>query len=247
MIHSRLALLLLATVALASCGKSDDAASTAASAEALKPIPAPAGTSWTDRIETTPEGGVRMGNPAAPIKMVEYGSLSCPACARLAQDGFDTLMKDYVGSGRVSFEFRSFIMHPQDIPLTMLARCGPLETFLPMAHQIYVNFEALEAPLLDEAVKQKANVALQGPPAWRVSGLADALGYTQFFAARGLPADKARTCLADLNKAKEFSDMTQKYAADGVNQTPTVLINGDKLDEGDWANVERALKQAGAS
>ena len=29
----------------------------------------------------TPEGGFVIGNPNAPLKLVEYGSLTCPACA----------------------------------------------------------------------------------------------------------------------------------------------------------------------
>ena len=35
----------------------------------------------------TPEGGFRIGNPAAPVKLVEYGSLTCPHCAAFAHEG----------------------------------------------------------------------------------------------------------------------------------------------------------------
>jgi protein-disulfide isomerase len=36
-----------------------------------------------------------MGNPNAPVKMVEYGSLSCPHCAKLAQDGMAKIVNTY--------------------------------------------------------------------------------------------------------------------------------------------------------
>lgn len=246
MIRIRFVPLLVATVFLASCGKSDDAQAPGASTEAVKAVPAPAGTSWEDKIALTPEGGVRMGNPDAPIKMIEYGSLSCPHCAKLAQDGYATLMKDYVGSGRVSVEFRSVIIHPQDTPLTLLVQCGPAETQFPLIEQVYANFDAMQEPLNDAAVTQRANAALQGPAEQRMTGLADALKYTDFFSARGLTVDKAHACLTDSAKVKALADMTQKYSSEGINQTPTILVNGNQLDKVDWADVEIALKQAGA-
>ncbi len=71
MIRIRFAPLALAIVALAACNKSDDGAAPKADT-AVKAVPPPAGTSWTDHVEATPDGGVRMGNPNAPIKLVEY-------------------------------------------------------------------------------------------------------------------------------------------------------------------------------
>ena len=39
---------------------------------------------WTRVAARTPEGGFRMGNPGAPVKVVEYLSLTCPHCAMRA-------------------------------------------------------------------------------------------------------------------------------------------------------------------
>ena len=55
----------------------------------------------------TPEGGFRMGNPAAPIKLVEYGSLACPHCRHFEETGYKPLLQTYVRTGRVSYEFRN--------------------------------------------------------------------------------------------------------------------------------------------
>ena len=124
---------------LAAC-KADPAAD-AATAEGPKgePVAAmvpPAGKAWADVVAATPDGGMRMGNPAAPIKLIEYGSLTCPHCAKLSQEGFGPLVKNYVSTGKVSFEFRSFAIHPQDVPLTVLVRCAPTEAFFPLVEQI---------------------------------------------------------------------------------------------------------------
>jgi protein-disulfide isomerase len=245
MIRIRFAPLALAIFALAACNKSSDSASSDSGA-AKQAIAPPAGTKWTDRVEATPEGGVRMGNPDAPVKLIEYGSLSCPHCAKLSQDGFAKLTGEYVTSGRMSYEFRSYAIHPQDIPLTLLAQCGSLATFFPMVEQVYANFDAMQQPLSDPAVQQRANAALQGPPAQRMTGLSDALKYTEFFSARGVTTDKANACLSNDAQAKKIADLAQKYSKDGIESTPTLIVNGEKLSTTDWPDLDTALKNAGA-
>ena len=37
-------------------------------------------------VVRTPAGGYRQGNPDAPVKLIEYGSRTCPTCARFAAD-----------------------------------------------------------------------------------------------------------------------------------------------------------------
>ena len=72
---SRLLLLAL-PLALAACGGGNgDANSSAPAASPVAAVPAPAGKDWTQVVSKTAEGYV-MGNPDAPIKLVEYGSPS---------------------------------------------------------------------------------------------------------------------------------------------------------------------------
>jgi protein-disulfide isomerase len=232
-------------LALAACGGGDDA-SGPPKGDAIAKIAPPAGKAWTDVVEETADGGMRMGNPEAPIKLVEYGSLSCPGCAKLAQEGFAPLVSNYVASGRVSFEFRSFAIHPQDVPLTVLVRCSSKEAFFPLVEQIYANFDAMNAPYQDEATMQAAQAAMALAPEKRWTAFADAVGYSQFFAQRGVALDQAKACLADLPKAKAVADFAQKYGAEGINGTPTLKINGSKLDDSTWKALEVALQNAGA-
>ncbi len=243
---SRIALALAPiTLALAACGGTAGE-SGLTKGEAIAKIAPPAGKAWADVIAETAEGGMRMGNPEAPIKLVEYGSLSCPGCAKLAQEGFAPLVTNYVASGRVSFEFRSFAIHPQDVPLTVLVRCSSKEAFFPLVEQIYSNFDAMNAVFGDEAVMQRAQAAMQLAPEQRWTAFAEVTGYSQFFAQRGVAIDQSKACLADLTKAKQVADYSQQYSADGVNGTPTLMINGTKLDENNWKGLEVALQNAGA-
>jgi protein-disulfide isomerase len=241
----RLALIAPLALALAACGSSDDG-SGPPKGEAIAKITPPAGKAWADMIEETADGGMRMGNPEAPIKLIEYGSLSCPGCAKLAQDGYVPLVTNYVASGRVSFEFRSFAIHPQDVPLTVLVRCSSKEAFFPLVEQIYSNFNAMNAPYNDQAIMDRATSAMQLPAEQRWGVFAETVGYTQFFAQRGVAADQAKACLADLPKAKQVADFSQKYTADGITGTPSLVINGIKLDDSSWKALEIALQNAGA-
>jgi protein-disulfide isomerase len=214
--------------------------------EAIAKVPAPAGKAWSEVVEQTAEGGYRMGNPDAPIKLVEYGSLSCPHCARLTQEGGEELENEYVGSGRVSWEFRSFAIHPQDVPLTVLAQCAGPATFFPLVDQIYTNFDAMNAVFADDARLQRAQAASSLPPEQRFVGLSEALGYIDFFAQRGLPTDQSKACLADASKAQKVADLAEQYGKEGITSTPTLLINGTRLDTGEWTGLEAALQRAGA-
>jgi hypothetical protein len=55
---------------VAGCGGGGNNSSTEVSNAPLKQIPAPNGD-WTQTVAETPEGGMRMGNPNAPVKLVE--------------------------------------------------------------------------------------------------------------------------------------------------------------------------------
>ena len=77
----RFALAAPIALALASCGSGADETGEIAG-EAIAAIPAPDGTEWRDMVTVTDMDGYMIGNPDAPIKLVEYASLTCPTCAR---------------------------------------------------------------------------------------------------------------------------------------------------------------------
>jgi protein-disulfide isomerase len=237
---------LLLPLGLAACKKDDAGSGAASSTAALAKVPPPAGKAWSDVLSVTADGGHLMGNPDAPIKLLEYGSLSCPHCAHLSQQANPALVDDFVNSGRVSYEFRSFSIHPQDVPLTVMVECAPPESFFPLVAQIYANFDAMNAPLEDKATLAKAQAAMTLAPAQRWPAFADAAGYTAFFAQRGLPTDKVHACLADVTKAKAVADRAQKYGDAGIDQTPTIVLNGNKLEIAEWSALKTALENAGA-
>ena len=225
---------------LAACSKSDNPAA----GDSVAAVAAPAGQSWSDVIAPTPDGGMIMGNPKAPIKLLEYGSLSCPHCAHLANEGMAKLIGTYVNSGRVSYEYRSFAIHGIDIPLTVLAHCADQSAFFGLVEQMYANQEALMKRAMDGQAQAKAAEAL--PPAQRLVAMSDAYGFTQFFSARGVPVAKANACLANTAAATLVAKQAESWGANGIDSTPTLIINGVRSTALAWPELEAALKAAGA-
>ena len=246
----RAALATLAALALglSACGKSTDDAAGAPSASAtpIAKIAAPAGKSWAETVSVTPEGGYLMGNPAAPIKLIEFGALSCSHCAEFAEKSFTKMRDDYVASGRVSYELRLFMLNALDLPAAMLATCGSPDSVIPLSEQFWAWQPTMFANL-QAAGDAKLQAAGSLAPNQRFAAIANVAGMDTFFAERGIAADQAAACLADVGKATALSNQTQaaseKYQVSG---TPTFYLNGKNLSTATWETVEPLLQTAGA-
>lgn len=228
---------------LVACGSDDEGAP---SAEPVAKVAAPAGQQWADIATITPEGGWLAGNPEAPIRLVEYGSLTCPACAAFSIAGMQQLRDDYVNSGRVSYELRSVPLHGTiDLVLTRLLECAPKEAAHPLAEQLWAN----NTPVLETAQANAAGLeqAMSLPENQRFVAFADRSGLLEFFAARGVSRDQASACLADPAAMQSLADrLVAQNEKDAITGTPTFFINGTRMDETDWASVQAALQRAGA-
>jgi protein-disulfide isomerase len=236
---------LAAPLALGLAACSDNGSSTTGTDPVAEVAP-PEGTTWGQTVTRTEQGGWLMGNPDAPIKLVEYGSLTCPACAAFSAEGSAALKENYVESGRVSFELRSMILHGVvDLLLTRMLECGPNEVAIPLADQVWANLGDLQATYIPQG--DAINNALQLPEDQRFVAVGQVGGFTDFFAARGISSDQAQACLADAAAVTQLAEVTNAAAqADAITGTPTFLINGQKIDALRWAEVEGALQRAGA-
>ncbi len=238
--------LCLPVLALAACSK-EGTGSVSAPAKSVPAVAAPAGKAWVDVIARTPEGGVRMGNPDAPIKLVEYGARTCPTCARFDQEGFPALKSSMIAGGKVSYEFREFPVHgPLDLGPILLGNCVEPDAYFPMLDAMMSNQPTLLAK--EQEVVAGAQ-ALQGKPPTEIAHyFAENLGYIDFVKQRGVPESKALACLADQGAlealAKNLQQADTQYKISG---TPTFIING-KVADGvlDWEGLQRSLKAAGA-
>jgi len=239
-------LAILPLLAVAGCGEGTGG-NVSAPSSSVAPVAAPAGKAWVDVVARTAEGGVRMGNPDAPIKLIEYGSRTCPTCAAFDRNGLPNLKAGMITSGKVSYEFRDFPLHPYDLGPLLLGHCVDDAAFFPMLEQMMQGQQQLLAPLgnlpPEIGARIQAMDPLQAATFW-----VETLGYLDFVKQRGLPEAKARACLAD--KAAVTRVATNLQQADTqykISGTPTFIVNG-RIAEGvlDWPGLERTLKAAGA-
>jgi len=147
----------------------------------------------------------------------------------------------------VSFGLRNYAVHgPVDIVLARMARCGAKEAVIPLSDQVWHNVQTLTAPL--QANQAAVEQAMNLPMDQRFVAMAQIGGFYDFFASRGISADQAKTCLADVPSLEALANQTQTFGTrDGVNGTPTFALNGNKLDGvNSWASLEPVLQRAGA-
>src|SRR5881398_3208672 len=98
---------------------------------------APLRTDWTHVVAATPAGGFVLGNPKAKVKLVEYGSLTCPHCRAFDEEGVPTLLGKFVKSGQVSWEFRNYVRDAADLTAALIARCNGARGFFPLVRALY--------------------------------------------------------------------------------------------------------------
>jgi protein-disulfide isomerase len=237
---------LAAAAALTACGDGGSIGNGTAAAP-VQGTQAPAGQSWTEVVEKTAEG-YRMGNPNAPIKLVEYGSRTCPTCGAFGREGMQPLEANYVKSGKVSYEFRDFLVHgAPDLAAGLLGHCGGAQPFFPILEQMYQNQESYLTKLqaTDAAFQQR----LQGQaPGAIATAWAEQMGMIDFVKQRGIPEAQARKCLTDTAAIDALVKVTDDASKAGtVSGTPTFLINDKPVPNTvTWAQLETALKDAGA-
>jgi len=210
------------------------------------PVAAPNGGDWTQIVEETPEGGFRMGNPNAPVKLVEYASISCGACAGFAEEASEPLRNRYVKTGRVSWEYRPYMIFPTDPGIFMLLQCRGAQPFFQLTDQLYADQRNWLSKLTPETQQQIAAL----PQQQQAAAWVRAAGLDQFFQQRGMPAQQISSCLSNQQSLQRLMEITQT----GTNQykvsgTPTFLINDENLELQPgplWPQVEPALRSAGA-
>lgn len=234
-------------LALAGCGGEADTNGSAGvnNAAPLEQIAAPNGGNWTEVVEATADGGFRMGNPNAPVKLIEYGSLTCGACANFAATGAPALENTYVKSGQVSFEFRNFVRDPADMAAALLSRCGGATPYFKLTDQMFAAQQEWlgRASTLDQATQARLSAL---PPQQQIGEYAKALGLVDFVKMRGIPESKANACLADKAALDKLISMQNVANTEFQLQgTPTFVINGNVVpNASQWEQLEPALREA---
>jgi protein-disulfide isomerase len=212
-------------------------------AAAAKPAKARTAHDWAQTVSVTAEGGFRMGNPEARVKLVEYGSLACPHCRHFEETGYKPLVQNYVRTGRVSYEFRNLLINGPDISISLLTRCAGPAKFFPMSEQVYATQPQWFGKIEQMSDADKAALDKMTDQQ-RVVRFAEVGGMPQIASRYGVTLPRARQCLADSNALKRLIDMTQAANDAGIDHTPTFIINGKVSEAATWEQLEPELNKA---
>jgi protein-disulfide isomerase len=235
-----------AFVALAACNADKGTANATASTNvAAAPVAAPANGDWSSVVSATPEGGFIMGNPNAKVKLIEFGSMTCPHCAEFEEQGGQALIDNYVKKGLVSFEFRNFVRDPYDITAALIARCGGPASFFGLTRAFYANQQDWIGKIQSADPAKLQALEGQSPQA-QFKALSDIAGFPAFAAMRGVPKAKTEACLADPAAATQLVSMNSDAVSNfNIQGTPTFVINGKTIENANtWATVEPKIKEA---
>lgn len=239
----------MAVLALASCNRPKNGSAPAVADTSTVTItqanPPPGGT-WADVVNAT-SAGFMMGNPNAKVKLVEIGSLSCPHCKAFDDEGVPTLVDKYVKTGKVSWEFRPYVIHgPIDVAANLVIRCNGVKTFFPLMQALYKDQAVWMAKV--QAVPQDKLEQIQNlPPSQTFVAMADLLGFQDWAAARGVPQAKSNQCLSNQqmidHEVQVTSDVSTQYPE--FAGTPAFVINGKMLkDVAGWEKLKPELEAA---
>lgn len=238
-----------AALAMTACNSEQGSSgATIGSGGPVEAVPAPNGGDWSTMVAQTPEGGFVMGNPNAAVKLVEFGSMTCPHCREFDEAAMKPLTEQYVKSGKVSLEFRNFVTNPYDLAASIVARCGGPSSFFGLTRQLYAEQpEWIAKAQSADPAQMQAIGAL--PQEQQLAEIAKLAGFPQWAAMRGLPAAKLNACLADPEAPTKLVQMQSDAVSDfNIPGTPSFLINGKLVEikpgSTPWAQVETALKAA---
>lgn len=211
-------------------------------AAALLLAAAPA-TDWSQVARPTAKGAYVFGNPAAPVKLVEYGSYTCSHCADFANESAPVLKGQMIRSGKVSLEYRHLIRDPADLGAAILARCAGPRGF-GAAHAMIFATQTTWLPKL--GTYQQAHPDIDAKPLIaQARSYMDAAGLTTAMRARGLTPAKINACFADKAEVARITAMTGDAPVE-VRSTPTFYINGELQPPAGWDKLEAVLRAKGA-
>lgn len=203
---------------------------------------APARRDWTQVVNRTPAGTYVLGNPAAPVKLTEYVSLTCPHCAAFLAQSAPTLRAQWVRSGSVSIEVHNEIRDGLDLAAVLVARCAGTH-FFAVADAMYASQPEWYARGA-EFQQTNAQRLEMYPAIGRLREYAGGAGLIDLARAHGLSPAAADACFANEADMNRVLDLVQHDAQ--VQATPSFAINGRFIGSTDWAHLEPQLRAAGA-
>lgn len=153
-----------------------------------------------------------LGDPNAPVTLIEYASVTCGACYQFHQEVLPTIKERFVDQGHVKFVFREFPTAPLEVALAgfSVARCTGPDNYFDMVEELFDN---------QRGILQASQIG-----AHHSAILAIAERY-------GVEGEEAyRACINNREIRQAIADVVMSGEDLNVSQTPTLFLQGEKLE-----------------
>lgn len=174
-------------------------------------------------IDTSTVQEMYIGDPDAPITLIEYASYTCPHCANFHQGAYKQIKENYIDTGKVRMIYREVYFDRYGLWASMVARCGGEERFFGITDIIY---------------QKQAEWSRAGGPA-EIAGELRKIGLLA-----GLDQETLEACLSDGEKAQTLVAWYQENAEeDDITGTPSFVMNGRKVPNQSYADFARMFDE----
>lgn len=164
-----------------------------------------------------------LGDPNAPVTIIEYASFTCPHCKNFHEGTFKKLKKNYIDEGKVKFILRDVFFDRYGLWAAMVARCDNTEKFYSIVEEIFRR----------QAEWTKGEEDVQIANNLRKIGLSI-----------GMDSDTIGECLSDGDMAQALVNKYQKNAEkDKISSTPSFLINGEKMKKSSYDEFVNKIEE----
>ena len=171
-------------------------------------------------------GDMSIGNPDAPVKVVEYASASCSHCATFATEVMPAFKAKYIDTGKVHYTLKEFITEP-----AVMAQAGFLVARCAGSGEKYFS-------VLDAVFANQREMFQTGDIRGVLLRIAQSAGMTEA---------QFNACLTDEAAIKALDERVTKHMReDKITGTPTFFVNGKKIAEGEvtMAQLDAAIAEA---
>jgi protein-disulfide isomerase len=177
-------------------------------------------------VGTTVDGFYYKGKPDAPVTVVEYSDFQCPACAFHAQNITPGLTNDYLIPGKVRLIFHDFPLniHPKARKASEATRCAGEQGKFWEMHDILFRQQ-------DE---------------WSSANEPVVSHYPVYAEQIGINRTAFETCLTSNKYSTQIDQAYTSSVQVGINETPTFVVDGKKVDIGNlFQEIDAALAAKG--
>lgn len=182
------------------------------------PVASPPIWSPTDQVD-----GFAMGDPDAPVVIEVWEDFQCPYCQRFTFEVEPALVETYVDNGDVLLVFRNLAFLGDESRWAAVAGslAADQDMFWPFHDYLFANFGGNESGSFHID---------------RLLEIGEAVGLDMDEFREGLALENARDRWAEI----EAVSRAEAYAQ-GINATPTVVVNGVPLDAPDFGSISDAI------